>query len=97
MRENNQGLEEALEWVGVRHRERVEHALTIWPRALALSFSPQVDEDLLVCIDHLMNWPRANDCWAFESGRYFGGDGLRIQKERVVELSPKREQALVKL
>ena len=80
MHENDQSLEEALEWVAGRHRERVEHALATWPKALDLSFSRQVDEDLLIYIDHIMNWPRANDCWNFENGRYFGGDGLRIQR-----------------
>nr|WOJ44888.1 linalool/nerolidol synthase [Ganoderma lucidum] len=94
MHENSQGLDEALQWVAARHRERVAHALAIWPRALALSFSPRVDEDLLVYIEHLMNWPRGSDCWDFESGRYFGEDGLRIQKERVVELSPKKQASV---
>ncbi|KAI1782570.1 terpenoid synthase [Ganoderma leucocontextum] len=89
MHENSQYLEEAIEWIAARYREQVEHALATWPRALALSFSRQVDEDLIVYIDHLMNWPRANECWAVESGRYFGGDGLRVQKERVVELLPR--------
>ncbi len=89
MHENNQQLEEAIEWVAARHRERFEHALATWPRALALSFSRQVNEDLRVYIDHIMNWPRANDCWNFENGRYFQGDGLRVMKERVVELLPK--------
>ncbi|KAI1789678.1 terpenoid synthase [Ganoderma leucocontextum] len=55
MHENSQCLEEAIEWIAARHREQVEHALATWPRALALSFSHQVDEDLIVYIDHLMN------------------------------------------
>lgn len=97
MHENNQSLDEALEWVASRHKERMEHALALWPEVLALSFSRQVDEELVVYIDHLMNWPRADECWAFESGRYFGKDGLRVQKERVVELLPKGVQGLANL
>ena len=100
MHENNQSLDEALEWVASRHKERREHALAMWPQVLpALSSSHQVDdsEDLFLYIDHLMNWPRANDCWNFENGRYFGEDGLRVQKERVVELLPKGVQGLANL
>ncbi|KAM5537397.1 hypothetical protein V8D89_008916 [Ganoderma adspersum] len=88
MHENALDLDRALEWVAERHRETVEDALAAWSRALALSFSPQVDEDVVVYIDHILNWPRANDCWNFENGRYFGEDGLRIQKDRLVELAP---------
>ncbi|KAM5541550.1 hypothetical protein V8D89_004740 [Ganoderma adspersum] len=65
MHENNQGLHEALEWLVLRHKERMEHALAIWPQALGLSFSRQVDGDLIPYIDHLMNSPRAYECWAF--------------------------------
>lgn len=88
MHENTLDLDDALEWVANRHRKAVEDVLAAWRRALALSFSPQVDEDVSVYIDHILNWPRANDCWNFENGRYFGEDGLRIQKDRIVELAP---------
>ena len=90
MHENNLDLDGALQWVAARHKERVDHALATWPQALSLSFSPEVDKDLAFYLDHVMNWPRANDCWNFENGRYFGSDGLRIQKERTVTLLPKR-------
>ncbi|KAI1789704.1 terpenoid synthase [Ganoderma leucocontextum] len=89
MHENDLDLNGALEWVAEHHGGRIKDALAAWRRALGLSFSRRVGEDLLVYIDHVMNWPRANDCWNFENGRYFGGDGLRVQKERIVELSPK--------
>ena len=88
MHENTLDLDDALEWVASRHRNTVEDVLAAWRRALVLSFSPQVDEDVSVYIDHILNWPRANDCWNFENGRYFGEDGLRIQKDRIVELAP---------
>ncbi|KAF8904746.1 isoprenoid synthase domain-containing protein [Gymnopilus junonius] len=38
----------------------------------------------------LANWPRCNDCWNFESGRYFGNKGLEIQKIRLVPMLPKK-------
>ncbi|EEB97691.1 hypothetical protein MPER_02940 [Moniliophthora perniciosa FA553] len=48
-----------------------------------------VDYEVSVYLDGLGNWVRANDCWSFESHRYFGSTGKEIQKSRVVELLPK--------
>ncbi len=90
MHEYKFDIDDALEWVAKKHRERLEHAIAIWPQVLALSFSPKIDLDLGFYVDHLMNWPRANDSWNFESGRYFGTDGLRVQEERTVRFSPKK-------
>ncbi|KAI0752004.1 terpenoid synthase [Fomes fomentarius] len=89
MHEYDLDIDGALEWLAQQHRDRVDHAISIWPQVLALSFSPQIDLDLAFYVDHLMNWPRGQDSWNFESGRYFGRDGLRVQKERTVQLSPK--------
>lgn len=91
MHEYHLDLQGALDWVAERHKERVDHALKTWPAVLALSISPEVEADFAVYLDHLTNWPRANDCWNFENGRYFGTEGPRIQKERVVALLPKRQ------
>ncbi|KAF5384031.1 hypothetical protein D9757_006948 [Collybiopsis confluens] len=41
-------------------------------------------------IDGLGNWVRANDCWSFESERYFGRKGPIIQSTRIVELLPRK-------
>ena len=54
------------------------------------SFGPAVDAELQVYITHLANWPRCNDCWNFESGRYFGNKGLEYQRTRLVPMLPKR-------
>ncbi|KAJ7240251.1 isoprenoid synthase domain-containing protein [Mycena rebaudengoi] len=53
------------------------------------SFGPEIDEQLQEYIQHLAGWPRSNDCWNFEGGRYFGNKGLEIQKTRCVPLMPK--------
>ncbi|KAJ7654615.1 isoprenoid synthase domain-containing protein [Mycena polygramma] len=53
------------------------------------SFGSEVDEELQEYIQHLAGWPRSNDCWNFEGGRYFGSKGLEIQKTRCVPLMPK--------
>ncbi|KAL0579187.1 hypothetical protein V5O48_002809 [Marasmius crinis-equi] len=49
----------------------------------------ELDAEVSTYVDGLGNWVRANDCWSFESQRYFGNQGLEIQKQRVVELLPK--------
>lgn len=53
------------------------------------SWGPAIDKEVKQYVDGLANWPRCNDCWNFESGRYFGNKGLEVQKSRWVELLPK--------
>ena len=96
MRQKGYNLQEALEWLAAEHKAREDRILTSsWPQVAALRYSPEVDKLLKYYVDHVLNWPRANDSWNFESGRYFGSEGLRIQKERVVRLLPKRQPARV--
>ncbi|KAG7439316.1 uncharacterized protein BT62DRAFT_913951, partial [Guyanagaster necrorhizus] len=35
-------------------------------------------------------WVRCNECWQFESGRYFGSNGRAIQQDRMVTLMLKQ-------
>ncbi|KAF7330915.1 Terpene cyclase [Mycena venus] len=42
--------------------------------------SPAVDNMVRRYVDGLGNWVRANECWSFESWRYFADDGPRVQK-----------------
>jgi len=96
-------LDGALAWVCQYHEEVKARFLEGLKRVP--SFGPKVDRQLEEYILHLANWPRANDCWNFESGRYFGSKGLEIQKTRCVPLLPKvqndptlrREQVVVPL
>ncbi|OCH88427.1 terpenoid synthase [Obba rivulosa] len=89
MREKGLDLDGALSWLALEHKIRVDRVLENWEAVKALKFSPEIDEALAYYLEHVMNWPRANDSWNFESGRYFGNDGLRVQRDRVVELLPK--------
>ena len=56
------------------------------------SFGPEIDEPLKTYTLGLANWPRASECWNFESGRYFGTKGLEYQRTRLVPLLPKVEK-----
>ncbi|KZT23360.1 terpenoid synthase [Neolentinus lepideus HHB14362 ss-1] len=87
MHQLNTDFAGAMKWVCEYHEEVEAKFLDGLKRVP--SFGPAVDKELGEYILHLANWPRCNDCWNFESGRYFGKKGLEIQKSRVVPLMPK--------
>ncbi|KAI8996452.1 terpenoid synthase [Trametes punicea] len=92
MHEKELDLDGGAECLAREHAKRVDRFLSIWPEVSTLDFgSGAVNEDFRTYLDHLANWPRANDCWNFESGRYFGENGWRAKKERVVGLAPLKE------
>ncbi|OSX64651.1 hypothetical protein POSPLADRAFT_1133971 [Postia placenta MAD-698-R-SB12] len=87
MHQFNIDLEAAMAWVASYHKD-VENKFLDGMKELP-SFGPVVDKELEEYILALAIWPRTNDCWAFESGRYFGSKGLQVQKTRYVPLLPK--------
>ncbi|KAG2035416.1 isoprenoid synthase domain-containing protein [Suillus americanus] len=44
---------------------------------------------LVKYFDGIATWARANHCWSYESQRYFGTKGTKIQQSRIVPLLPK--------
>ncbi|KZT64788.1 terpenoid synthase [Daedalea quercina L-15889] len=80
-------LDEALQWTANYH-EDVEARFLDGMKKIP-SFGPDVDPQLHEFIEAIALWPRTNDCWNFESGRYFGSKGLEIQKTRIVPILPK--------
>ncbi|KAJ7110784.1 isoprenoid synthase domain-containing protein [Mycena crocata] len=89
MHQFNIDLHAAMAWV-VDYHEEVETRFLDGLKRVP-SFGPKVDRQLREYIEHLANWPRCNDCWNFESGRYFGNKGWEIKKTRYVPLLPKAE------
>lgn len=83
----NINLEAAMAWVASYHKD-VENKFLDGMKELP-SFGPVVDKELEEYILALAIWPRTNDCWNFESGRYFGSKGLQVQRTRYVPLLPK--------
>ncbi|KAH7887274.1 isoprenoid synthase domain-containing protein [Phlebopus sp. FC_14] len=90
MHQFNTNLEGAMAWVVDYHDEVETKFLDALKRVP--SFGPRVDKEVQEYITHLAGWPRCNDCWNFESGRYFGDKGRMIQKTRYVPLLPKVQQ-----
>lgn len=80
-------FEGALEWVVNYHAEVETKFLDGLKRVP--SWGREIDGQLERYQQGLANWPRCNDCWNFESGRYFGNKGLEIQKTRRVTLLPR--------
>ncbi|KAL0565794.1 hypothetical protein V5O48_016225 [Marasmius crinis-equi] len=78
----------ALEYVAGLH-DRVSHEFLALFSNIPTFGDPKLDVEVSTYVDGLGNWVRANDCWSFESHRYFGNQGLEIQETRVVELLPK--------
>ncbi|KAG6889178.1 hypothetical protein C0995_003089 [Termitomyces sp. Mi166 len=87
MHHKNLGLNEAMEWIGDHASMLVHNFLNDLNQVpfLRAEIQGQVERYL----DGMGNWVRANDCWCFESGRYFEGGGLEIQKSRKLVLLPR--------
>ncbi|KAL0570241.1 hypothetical protein V5O48_011726 [Marasmius crinis-equi] len=78
----------ALEYIASLH-DRLSHEFLALFSMIPTFGDPMLDTEVSTYVDGLGNWVRANDCWSFESHRYFGNQGLKIQETRVVELLPK--------
>ncbi|EJD00101.1 terpenoid synthase [Fomitiporia mediterranea MF3/22] len=87
MHELKVDLDAAMQWVLNYHRETEAKILDAIERVP--SWRSDIDRQVRQYIDGLVHWPRGNDCWNFESGRYFGNKGPEIQKSRQVALLPK--------
>nr|AQH32583.1 terpenoid synthase [Polyporus brumalis] len=92
MHQFNTDFDSAMDWVANYHKEGEMRFLDALKRVP--SWGPEVDKQVAVYIEHLANWPRCNDCWNFESWRYFGHKGLEYQKTRLVPMLSKRPQNL---
>lgn len=87
MHQFNTDFEGAMDWV-VKYHKEVERKFLDGLKRVP-SWGPEKDRQVQLYIYGLANWPRCNDCWNFESGRYFGNKGLEYQKTRLVPLLPK--------
>lgn len=90
MHQFNTDFDGAMAWVASYHKEVEARFLAALERVP--SWCPAVDAHVAVYLEHLGGWPRCNDCWNFESGRYFGSKGAEYKRTRLVPLLPKRVQ-----
>ncbi|KAI0675470.1 terpenoid synthase [Trametes maxima] len=86
MRQEHLGLEGALEWLARKHQQRVNDVLSLLPQLASLIFPvEEVSQMLAAYVDHVVNFPRANDCWNFENERYFV-DWSQVKQDRMITL-----------
>ncbi|KZP33092.1 terpenoid synthase [Athelia psychrophila] len=81
----------ALQWISNTHDELVDRFLSTRQDVLdkrgVPSWGKDTDRQVAAYVDGLGQWIRGHDEWNFESGRYFGSDGLKIQKSRRVVIA----------
>ncbi|KAI0062482.1 terpenoid synthase [Artomyces pyxidatus] len=80
-------MDQAVAWIARYHDEVLTQFLDI--REKLPSFGEELDRHMALYVDGLAHWIRGSDSWSFESKRYFGDKGLKIQEHRVVDLLPK--------
>lgn len=78
-------LASAISWIAEYHDEVAANFLTLY-HELPSTGSRDLDEKVLQYVWGLGNWVRANDCWSFESWRYFGTNGEEVMNTRLVKL-----------
>ncbi|KAJ6458240.1 terpenoid synthase [Mycena sanguinolenta] len=83
MHEESTDLSGAMEWVATRRKALTSQFLAQYKKVPWDDIDAQVRE----YVEGIANWPRASDSWGFEGGRYFGSEGLKVQKDRKVVLS----------
>ena len=74
----------AMGWAVQRHQQSQQRFLAALEDVP--TWGPEVDAQVQAYIAQLANWPRADECWSFESGRYFGKMGVEYQKTRLIPL-----------
>nr|BBH51501.1 putative sesquiterpene synthase [Clitopilus sp.] len=83
--EFGQGLGHAVNWIESYNKSLRRSFLSAIERVP--SWGEEIDTQVAEYLYGLANWVRANDCWSFESHRYFGKHGREIQVHRVVDLA----------
>ncbi|KAF8176079.1 terpenoid synthase [Pholiota molesta] len=88
MKNNNTDVAGGIQWISDTHDDIVEHFLKVRDDVLNKrgfpSFGEELDRQVAEYVEGLGIWIRGHDEWNFGSGRYFGNEGLEIQKTRKV-------------
>ncbi|KAH8824292.1 isoprenoid synthase domain-containing protein [Flagelloscypha sp. PMI_526] len=91
----NVDIQGAYDILFTTHDEAVENFLSVAEKVRNKdgfpSFGEIVDQQILDYIDGLAIWVRGNDEWSFGTERYFGKEGLDVQRHRKVVLQPPAE------
>ncbi|KAG6859946.1 hypothetical protein C0995_001480 [Termitomyces sp. Mi166 len=83
----NIGLNEAMRWIEDYNSKLVQDFLNDFDNIP--SFGEEFQDDVNRYLDGMATWVRGNDCWSFEGGRYFAGNGLEYLQSRKAVLLPR--------
>ncbi|KAK7451089.1 hypothetical protein VKT23_012765 [Stygiomarasmius scandens] len=80
-----------IQWISDIHDDIVDHFLRLREDVMNKtngfpSWGEEIDRQVELYVDGLGMWIRGHDEWNFGSGRYFGDEGLEIQKTRQVHV-----------
>ncbi|KAF9002127.1 isoprenoid synthase domain-containing protein, partial [Cyathus striatus] len=81
--------EAALEICGITndmHSYRLEHARGLDGHNIITSIIHEHRLNLQIYVDGLGNWVRGNDCWCYESKRYYGDGGEIVRQTGIITL-----------
>ena len=91
MSEKGTDLDSALDWVAEYHAQILSEFQAQYQ--VLPSWDPAINLRVKTYVERLAYFMRGIDCWAFETERYFGTKGRKIQEQRIVDLLPKAEAA----
>ena len=87
MEEYHLDLQQALYWLSGYASKTISNFLAN-SRALP-SWGSKIDGAIKKYIDLVARCVRGYDAWSYETNRYYGDDGLRVQERRKVTLLPR--------
>jgi len=90
MNEKGVDLDGALDWLA-KYNDEVQSKFQE-QRGMLPSWNPDVDRVVNEFVERLGDWVRGQDCWSFESRRYFGTKGREVKEHRMVTLLPRVTQ-----
>jgi len=86
MQEYHLDLQQALYWLSGYGSKTISNFLSN-SRALP-SWGEKIDQAVRVYIDLVARCVRGYDAWSYETNRYYGGEGLKVQECRRITLLP---------
>jgi Delta6-protoilludene synthase len=86
MEEHHLDLQQALYWLSGYASKTIFNFLTNI-RTLP-SWGEKIDRAVMVYIDRVARCVRGYDAWSYETNRYYGNDGLKVQECRKITLLP---------
>ena len=93
MEEYHLDLQQALYWLSGYASKTIFNFLT--SRQALPSWGEKVDRMITEYIDRVVRCVRGNDAWHYDTKRYYGDDGLKVEECRKMTLLPPAETGYI--